>query len=55
MAFLDQSVDEYLQKKQNISPFLSFALANYSMIDIIVNDTHRQGLGERKYQHVPAT
>jgi hypothetical protein len=44
----------FAEKKQIISPFLTFALANYSMIDIIVYDTHR-GLGERKYQHVAAT
>jgi hypothetical protein len=30
MAFLDQSVDEYLQKKLMVSQFLTFALANYS-------------------------
>ncbi len=30
MAFLDQSVDKYLQKKKQIvSQFLTFALANY--------------------------
>ncbi len=29
MAFLDQAVDEYLQKKQIVSQFLTFALANY--------------------------
>ncbi len=30
MSFLDQSVDEYLQKKLIVSQFLTFALANYS-------------------------
>jgi hypothetical protein len=30
MSFLDQSVDEYLQKKLIVSQFLTFAFANYS-------------------------